>query len=1046
MKELDKMRTQRKRHVSLRALRASNCELREKPLELRGSLLAYESWLIHVCVGILALASLFSIAAAQDVDPMRALIAQQQAANGQSKVPNTRANYPQSDAPDAGHDPALDEAGRDGLPYAQGAPLDSKSEPLDRGGVPLDRGGVPVDAQGIPLYSQAVPVDAQGVPIDTESSPADTQGTYSDSQGVYPYDVYPYNQGVSPDNQGGPSYPQPYPPRYPAGQRANNAPAYYPEDDSFSIDEAQPRSTTEQYPERTGDTMPTPPSSRLPSSQNRASYPPQNRTPRMSPTQGRRPRNLTPEDPNRPATRLQPNPYPSVPSLQDLYRQVPSADAKLRRYGSDLFLNGTGNTDLLPMDLPAGPDYVLGPGDGLSINLWGSTARRINVLVDRGGQVALPEAGAVEIAGHTLADAQVLIQKTLNVQYKDVRADISLSRLRTIRVYVVGDVQKPGAYDISSLSTPLNALYIAGGPTARGSLRVVRHYRQGKLVREVDLYDLILRGTRLDVDRLEPGDTILVPPAGAQVAVAGMVHRPAIYELKDEQDLSQTLDLAGGVLVAATLHEINVERIEAHEKRVLLSLKSAAPADDKNGLDPGIGNFRVQDGDRITISPILPYSDATVYLQGHVFRPGKYSYHPGMQISELLKSYQDLLPEPSSHAEIVRLQPPDYHPTTIEFKLEEVVGGDDPIELQPFDTIRIFGRYEADPPNVFVYGDVLRPGKYPLTEGMTAAGLVRMAGGFKRSALTQEAEISSYVVRNGGQVVVKHATVEIAKALSGDAAADVELKPEDILTVRQLTGWNDIGASVKISGEVSYPGTYGIEAGQRLSTLLRQAGGFRTDAYPEGAIFERVQIRDFAEKSRAQLIQRIESEGPNAKFSATASAQDRATMLQSMEQQQQHVVTALRSQPASGRMVIKISGDIQSWENSVNDVELRAGDVISIPKQPSFVLVSGQVYNSTAFTYTPGKNAGWYLHQAGGPTELANKKQIYVVRANGSVVGRGNGGSLWSGDVLSTVVRRGDTIVVPEKIISGTSAWKNLLDTAQLASSLSIAARVATSF
>ena len=1018
MKELDKMRTQRKQHVSLRALRASNCEPREKSLEPRGSLLACGPWLVRIFLGILALASLRSIGAAQDVDPMRALIAQQQAAN---RTPNARANYSQ---PDPGPDPTLDEAGRDALPYAQGAPLDSKS-------VPFDRGVVPIDAQGIPLYSQ-------GVPLDTESSSADTQG-------AYPYEIYPDNQGVSLDNQGVPSYPQPSPRGYPSGQRVGSAPIYNPEDDSLSVDEAQPRATTEQYPARNGDTMQTPPSSR-PSSQNRIGYPPQNRTSRMPPTQGRRPRNVTDEDPNRPATRLQPNPYPSVPSLQDLYRQVPSADAKLRRFGSDLFLNGTGNTDLLPMDLPAGPDYVLGPGDGLSINLWGSTARKINVVVDRGGQVALPESGAVEIAGHTLGDAQGLIQKTLNVQYKDVRADVSLSRLRTIRVYVVGDVQRPGAYDISSLSTPLNALYIAGGPTTRGSLRVVRHYRQGKLVREVDLYDLILRGTRLDVDRLEPGDTILVPPAGVQVAVAGMVHRPAIYELKDEQDLSQALDLAGGVLVAATLHEVNVERIEAHEQRVLLSLKSAVPADAEHGLDPGIGNFRVQDGDRITISPILPYSNATVYLQGHVFRPGKYSYHPGMQISELLKSYQDLLPEPSSHAEIVRLQPPDYRPSTIEFKLEEVVGGDDPIELQPFDTIRIFGRYEADPPNAFVYGDVLRPGKYPLTEGMTAAGLVRMAGGFKRSALTQEAEISSYVVRDGGKVVVKHATVEIGKALAGNGTADVELKPEDILTVRQLTGWNDIGASVKLSGEVLYPGTYGIEAGQRLSTLLRQAGGFRTDAYPEGAILERVQIKEFAEKSRTQLIQRIESEGPSMKFSATASPQDRASIMQNMEQQQQHVVTALRSQPASGRMVIKISGDIQSWQNSVNDVELRAGDVITIPKQPSFVLVSGQVYNSTAFTYTPGKNAGWYLHQAGGQTELANKKQIYVIRANGSVVGRGNGGSWWSGDVLSTVVRRGDTIVVPEKIISGTSGWKNLLDTAQLASSLSIAARVATSF
>jgi protein involved in polysaccharide export with SLBB domain len=489
-----------------------------------------------------------------------------------------------------------------------------------------------------------------------------------------------------------------------------------------------------------------------------------------------------------------------------------------------------------------------------------------------------------------------------------------------------------------------------------------------------------------------------------------------------------------------------VERIEAHEKRVLLSLKSAAGNDAKDGLDPGVGSFHIQDGDRITISPILPYSNATVYLQGHVFRPGKYSYHPGMQIGEVLKSYQDLLPEPAERAEIVRLAPPDYRPTTIEFKLGEVVGGDDPIDLEPFDTIRVFGRYEADPPTAYIYGEVLRPGKYPLTEGMTAAGLVRMAGGFKRSALTEEADIASYVVRPGGQIVTKHVTVEIAKALAGNSAADATLKAEDILTVRQLTGWTDIGASIKLNGEVLYPGTYGIEDGEKLSVLLKRAGGFRRHAYPEGAVLERVQIREFEEKSRTQLMQRLEAQGSKAKFSVTSSPQEQTAILQNMEQQQQHVLTALRNQPASGRMVIKISSDIEQWQNTGSDIELRAGDVITIPKQPSFVLVTGQVYNSTALTYTPGKNAAWYLHQAGGPTELANKKQIYVIRANGSVVGRGSGGSWFSGDVLSTTIRRGDSIVVPEKVIGGTSVWKNLMDTAQLTSSLAIAARVATSF
>ncbi|HVO71120.1 MAG TPA: SLBB domain-containing protein [Aggregatilineaceae bacterium] len=750
-------------------------------------------------------------------------------------------------------------------------------------------------------------------------------------------------------------------------------------------------------------------------------------------------------DQNRPETVRKQNPYSNQPALQDLYRQIPSQGTPLKRFGADIFLNGTGNLDSLPMDLPAGPDYVLGPGDGVNLNLWGSASQRLTRTIDREGRVALPEAGSVVIAGQTVSEAQETMQKALRAQFRDVKVDVSLTRLRSVRVYVVGDVQRPGAYDISSLSTALNALYAAGGPTARGSLRTVRQYRGKRLVREVDLYDLMLQGVRSDVDRLEPGDTILVPPAGAQVSVDGMVRRPAIYELKNEAGLSDVLQLAGGVLVSAALRQINVERIEAHQRRVMLSV-NLPNNEDKAALDKALGDFHVQDGDRVTISPILPYSDQTVYLQGHVFRPGKYPFHPGIQISDLLRSHQDTLPEPADHAEIVRLVPPDYHPVVIEFKLSEILSGDDPIDLQPFDTIRIFGRYEIDPPSVSIHGEVLRPGEYPLANGMTAADLVRMAGGFKRSAFTQTADLASYVVQHEDRVLSRHKTVEIARALSGDRDADALLKPSDVLTIRQLSGWKDIGASVVLSGEVLFPGTYGMEDGERLSTLLRQAGGFRPDAYPEGAVLERKQVREMEEKSRQELVRRIEIEGTNTKISPSETGPERTALLQTMAEQKEHVLTALRTQPATGRLVIKISGDIERWQNTAADIELRAGDVLTIPKRPSFVLISGQVYSPSAISYAPGKNAGWYLQQAGGPTELANRKDIYVIRANGAVVGQGSGAGLWKGSVLSTVMRPGDTLVVPEKIITGSNGWKTALTTAQFVSSMAIAAAAVHSF
>ena len=269
-----------------------------------------------------------------------------------------------------------------------------------------------------------------------------------------------------------------------------------------------------------------------------------------------------------------------------------------------------------------------------------------------------------------------------------------------------------------------------------------------------------------------------------------MVHRPAIYELNGETTLNQVLDLAGGVLATASLKQINVQRIEAHERRTMLNLQLPGDAD---AVKKEIAGFQVQGGDDVVISQILPYNQQAVYLEGHVYRPGKYPYRDGMTINDLLKSYQDIMPEPADHAELIRLQPPDFRPETISFNLPDVLIGNDAIPLQPFDLVRIFSRYEIDSPRVSIDGDVLRPGDYPMSQGMTVAALVRMAGGFKRSAYRDEADLSSYVVQDGQKVLVGHSNVAFEKALEGDKNADVALKPGDVVGIRQLAGWQDIG-------------------------------------------------------------------------------------------------------------------------------------------------------------------------------------------------------------------------------------------------------------
>lgn len=857
------------------------------------------------------------------------------------------------------------------------------------------------------------------------------------------------------------------------------------------------------------------------------------------------------ENPNRPSLRQFPNtrrdqpqlrhpanPYADVPSLYDLYSQYSQRSPVLDRFGADVFRKGTGNVEQLPMDLPAGPDYVLGPGDGLSIDLWGAVSQRLRRVVDREGKVSLPEAGSIQVAGKTLGELQHMVQTALRTQFRDVQADVSLSRLRTVRVYVVGDVQNPGAYDVSSLSTPLNALYEAGGPTSRGSIRILKHYRGKELVEDLDVYDLLLHGIRSNMQRLEAGDTILIPPLGAEVTIEGMVRRPAIYELGGEKNLAEVLQLAGGVLPSGTLRHVDVERIQAHESRSMLAL-DVPETNNEAAVTKALEDFNVQDGDKVKISPIVAFADKTVYLDGHVFRPGKYAYRDGMKVSDLVASYKDILPEPyKKHAEIIRLKAPDYTPEVLAFNLDNALSGkDEDVVLKPFDTVRIFGRYDfedspvitvsgevrdpgdhvtngatylrdaiflagnatpearlddvqifrrtedgklkvlsasltkalagdpvenilleptdrvfvqrnllkTDPATVTIEGEVGRPGKYPLGDNMSATDLVRLSGGLKRSAFTEQADLTRYTVEHGEKIIGDHELIPIAKALAGEPDTDVRLHDGDVLTIRQLSGWNDRGASISVQGEVLHPGTYGIQEGERLSAIIERAGGFRSDAYPYGVVFQRVQIRDLEEKNHSQLVRQVEQEGATLKTTAEVDPLTReAAMLQ-----WKNTLEKLQNTPPAGRLVLHISGNVKRWKGTSSDIQVRAGDAIYIPRKPNFVMVDGAVYNPTGITYRPGRSAGWYLKQAGGATAMANKRAIFVVRADGSVAGQSGGlfsGGLFSGGPLETPLQPGDMVVVPDRAFGGSLTWRNALQVSQLVSSIGIAVQVARSF
>jgi protein involved in polysaccharide export with SLBB domain len=826
------------------------------------------------------------------------------------------------------------------------------------------------------------------------------------------------------------------------------------------------------------------------------------------------------------------NPYADIPSLYDLYVQASARERTPERFGVDILSNGLRESNVVPMDLPVGPDYVVGPGDSLAIDLWGGVSQRLLRTVDREGRVSLPEAGPLLVSGRTLGDVQMTVQQVLRSQFRDTSADVSLSRLRTIRVYVVGEVPDPGAYDISSLSTPLNALVAAGGITPRGSLRSLKHYRGNQLIEVVDAYDLLLRGVGTDEKRLENGDSLLVPPAGPQVTIEGMVRRPAIFELSGETTLEEALELAGGVLPAAALQHVEVERLVAHQKRTMFSL-DLSPEEGADAVTPKLSTFKVQDGDRIHIFPIAPYNNQTIYLQGHVLRPGRYSYREGMKLGDLVSSYSDLLPEPAgNYAEIIRLNPPDFRPTVEGFDLTSALANPETApKLMALDTVRIFSKFEfepapdvwvggevrepglyptagqvrlrdavhlaggvttnaeldsaqlfrtqkdgtmkilsvnlsealagnaadnlllephdrlivhrnsakVDPPTVYVKGEVAKPGRYPLTSNMHVEDLVLVAGGLKRSADSQNAVLEHQETLLSRDSQVSSIPIKLAAAMNGDPGANESLSNGDVLTIRQTSGWENLGASVKIRGEVAHPGTYGIRPGDSLATVLAKAGGFTSEAYPYGTVLTRTEVRDIELKAHDELVVRVQATETQLQALPDAEPNQKKAKLAAIAETET-TLTQLQTTLPVGRVVIQSSPDLKAFEKSGANTPLRKGDVILVPKKASYVLVNGQVFNATAIGYVSGRSAKWYLGQAGGLTQLADKKAVFVIRANGSVLAAKNNSGMWSGDPLSAMLLPGDTIVVPEKPAKiGVRDWAPVMQSAQIATSVALA-------
>lgn len=709
----------------------------------------------------------------------------------------------------------------------------------------------------------------------------------------------------------------------------------------------------------------------------------------------------------------------------------------LKQFGYDFFTNSTATLSTMD-NYPVGDDYRLGPGDGIKITLWGGISGTYDLTVDRNGEITIPKVGAVRVWGLEYSQLRDVINRAISHYYRNFELNVTLGRIRTIQIFVVGEVKNPGTYSVSSMATVINALSMAGGAAKNGSLRHVSLVRSGKTVQDVDLYDVFLSGDRSRDVRLQNGDTIFVPVIGPVVAVTGEVKRPAIYELKGTSSLKSVLEMAGSITAAGDTGRVQVERLNPSKGRTVVDYDNG---DGK--LMERLASINVDDRDMVKIFPLAKQSRHIVTLAGNVQRPGQYQLTDGMRLKDLLPDYSVLLP--GSYADLVkitRLSPPDYHTETLTANLRKAIEGDakENILLQEQDIVTVFPRKEMQElPLVTVAGQVVKPDSYEWFPNMTVRDLITAAGSVKRNAYLESAELKQLVVE-GGQARSVYYTINLGKALAGDPQHNKVLCPGDALNVRGIVDWAEAAESqVLLKGEVRYPGHYAVAKGEKLSSVIARAGGFTDKAYLPGAKFTRKSVQEEQQKRLEEVVRRSEQEisKKQGELASLASSKEELEATKASLEGLQQSVEKLKTLKAEGRVVLRLD-QVAANNSSVYDIELQGGDTLDIPFRSNIINVLGEVYNPTSFVFVPDSKVGEYVKLAGGPTRSAEASDMYLIKADGTVVSRQQSFGFF-GSFMSTVLESGDTLVVPQKLEQ--TAWlRDIKDITTIISQIALTA------
>jgi protein involved in polysaccharide export with SLBB domain len=649
-------------------------------------------------------------------------------------------------------------------------------------------------------------------------------------------------------------------------------------------------------------------------------------------------------------------------------------EPNLQPFGYDLF-NAPSELNP-PPEVADLSDYILGPGDNIIIHLWGKVEKEFDLTVDREGKIFIPKLGEITAWGLTPQQFESKVTQIFSRIYTDFKVSVSLGKIRSIRIYMTGEINKPGAYTVSSLTTLFNALYLAGGPNERSSLRNIKLIRNNKIFATVDLYKFLLQGDNSGDVRLSSGDAIFVPISGPRFSISGQVKRPAIYEMADSETISQALELAGGPTAVAYLDRLMLVRISQNDEREVIDIN----LNRDNGPIDDIG---LVDGDALTLFSIYDMKRNVVSIAGMVKHPGQFERTDSTTLKSLL-TQAELLPENVyyTRANLFRRYA-DLSAEVIPVNLTDVLDGKTDIELKDYDSLHVYSIDEVIRKKyVYIEGEVKRAGRFPLYDNMKVSDLLFLAGGLNKQAYHLNAEL----VHTDSAGKVQIASVDLSNPQSGQ----VLLQEDDLLFVRKRPDWF-LHRMVTIEGEVKFPGQYTLkERNETLLDLIKRTGGFTESAFPKGIIFRRKTIAD--DLKRQNLDEIIANSQP-LKEDSLGNYRKMGLISYNTENM--------------NRIIIDMD-KILNTKGAEGNIVLQSDDYIFIPEIPSGISVMGAVGANGTIKYIPKKSVKYYVERAGNFTSQADKKGTRLIKADGQAFS--------GGGILGKRVDIGDAIVIPTHI------------------------------